>query len=219
MVTISGCSAKPYIIKQTDISVPKSKEIYIVNHGWHTGFAIPADTIQSRLPQLVNRFTNTPYLEFGWGDKEFYQAEEVTSGLTLQAIFWPTESVMHTVAVPERPDIYFSNSEVKAFCLNRKQYALLISFIENSFYKDKSGSIISLEKGNYGNSQFYKAEGNYYLMNTCNNWTAKGLKSIGLNIRPTFKLTAGSVMTFLSKKNRGLTVGACEEVIVNDNMH
>ena len=36
-------------------------------------------------------------------------------------------------------------------------------------------------------------------MNTCNRWTAKGLKSIGMDISPTLKLTAGSVMNYLTK--------------------
>jgi uncharacterized protein (TIGR02117 family) len=209
LVVIPGCSNKPYIIKQTDISVLTSKEIYIVNHGWHTGFVVPAHTIQSQLPQLADRFNNTSYFEFGWGDKGFYQAEQITSGLTLQAVFWPTEAVIHVVALTERPDIYYFNSEMEVLCLEKKQYAILISFIEHSFYKDNNGYIISLKNGVYGNSQFYKGEGDYYLMNTCNKWTAKGLKSIGLDIQPTFKLTAGSVMSFLSEQNRELNKASC----------
>ena len=204
ILIITGCSSKPYVIKTTDISVDSPKEIYVVNHGWHTGFVVPASTIQKQLPQLKERFNNTPYMEFGWGDRGFYQAEEITSGLSVQAIFWPTESVMHVVAVPSRPDIYFANSDVEALCLTEVQYALLISFIEHSFLKDNDGRIIKLKNGLYGNSQFYKGEGDYYLMNTCNKWTAKGLKSAGLDISPIFKLTAGSVMDYLSDNDANL---------------
>ncbi|MCW8924225.1 MAG: TIGR02117 family protein [Gammaproteobacteria bacterium] len=142
-----------------------------------------------------------PYLEFGWGDKGFYQAKEITSGLSIQAIFWPTESVMHVVAVPENPESYFPQSKIEALCLDKSQYALLISFIEQSFYKENDGSIVKLKNGIYGNSQFYRAEGDYYLMNTCNKWTAKGLESANLAISSTFKLTADSVMRYLSENN------------------
>jgi len=62
-----------------------------------------------------------------------------------------------------------------------------------------------MENGIYGNSQFYQGAGKYYLMNTCNKWTTKGLKSIGMEISPTFKLTSSSVMNFLNYKDRGLT--------------
>jgi uncharacterized protein (TIGR02117 family) len=211
LLLVSACSTKPHVVKQTAISAPAPKEIYIVSHGWHTGFVVPASTIQSLLPQLRDRFPDTPYMEFGWGDKSYYQAEEATSGLTMRAIFWPTESVVHVVAVPERPDLHFSDDEAETLCLDNEQYALLISFIEHSFYKDSDGSIIKLKDGSYGDSHFYKGEGDYYLMNTCNTWTAKGLKSAGLSISPAFKITAGSIMGYLSKHNKALTEHSCGE--------
>lgn len=211
LFVIPGCSSKPHIVTQTDISTPTSKDIYIVSHGWHTGFVIPAETIQSELPQLVKRFGKTPYLEFGWGDKGFYQAEEITSSLTLRAIFWPTESVVHTVSIPVRPDLYFSNSDVRSLCLESNRYSLLLEFIKQSFYQDNEGNIRQLKHGIYGNSQFYKGEGDYYLMNTCNKWTAKGLRSAGLDIIPTFKLTADSIMDYLAAQDITLSSLPCKK--------
>jgi len=209
LLVVSACSTRPHVVKQTEISVSAPQEIYIVSHGWHTGFVVPASTIQSLLPQLRDRFPDTPYMEFGWGDKSYYQAEEVTSGLTMRAILWPTDSVVYAVAVPERPDIHISESEAEALCLDNEQYSLLISFIEHSFYKDGDGNIIKTKDGTDGDSQFYKGEGQYYLVNTCNTWTAKGMKSAGLSISPTFKITAGSIMGYLSRHNKAQTGGAC----------
>ncbi|MFB8829604.1 DUF2459 domain-containing protein [Azotobacter sp. CWF10] len=131
-------------------------EIYIVSHGWHTGFVVPADDVQRRLPELKQRFGNTAYIEFGWGDEGFYQAEEVTSGLTLKAIFWPSESVMHAVAVPVAADKYFSGHEMVRLCLTDGELRSLVDFIEGSFYKDERGEIRRLGDGIYGDSQFYK---------------------------------------------------------------
>ncbi|MDD7984259.1 TIGR02117 family protein [Lentisphaera marina] len=196
LILLSSCSSKPFVVKETQLSVTSGQEIYIVSHGWHTGFVIPAQTIQKELPQLKQRFGDTPFLEFGWGDKGFYQANEITSKLTMHAIFWPTASVMHVVEVPTIPQQYFRNSEVKRLWLNKEKYALFITYLTKSFLK-KDNKIIELKNGIYGNSQFYKGEGNYYLMNTCNKWTAKGLKSAQLDIYPLFKLTAGSVIDSL----------------------
>ena len=67
--------------------------------------------------------------------------------------------------------------------------------------------MVELESGIYGNSQFYKGVGDFYLMNTCNKWTAKGLKSAGMDISPTFKLTADSIMDYL--KDYRQAPGAC----------
>lgn len=205
MLLLSACSTKPFIIKSTDISHSSSNEIYIVSHGWHTGFVVPANTITKQLPQLKERFSQTPFIEFGWGDKGFYQAKEITSGLTIQAIFWPTESVIHAVAVPESTKLYFQNSQVETLCLQAKQYSKLIRFIEKSFYKDGNGNIIPLKHGIYGDSQFYQGVGHYYLMNTSNKWTAKGLSSADMDISTTLKLTASSIMDYLSEKNEALT--------------
>lgn len=163
---------------------------------------VPSETITARLPQLKKRFASAPYLEFGWGDKGFYQSEEITSSLTLQAIFLPTESVIHVVEVTESAENYFPHSEVTTICLNKESYAKLITFIESSFQKDEIGDIIPTKKGIYGNSQFYKGIGDYYLMNTCNKWTAKGLASADMNIDITFKLTAGRIMNFLNHADK-----------------
>ena len=200
IIILAGCSAKPYIVSYAEeFEGSGQNEVYVVSHGWHTGFVIPAPEIQGVIPELEQRFGNTPYIEFGWGDKGFYQAKETTLGLTLMAIFWPTESVVHSVAVPQKVEEYFSNSEVAKLCLNDGELSALIGFISSSFYRDKSGNLLELQKGIYGDSKFYSGVGDFYLMNTCNRWTAKGLKSIGMDISPTLKLTAGSVMNYLTK--------------------
>lgn len=208
LLFLGACSTKPYIVKKSYITIEGSKEIYVVDHGWHTGFVVPSDTITKQLPLLKQRFRNTSFIEFGWGDKGFYQANEITSGLTLQAIFWPTESVIHAVDVSESPEIFFPNSQVERLCLQRKQYSKLITFIENSFYKNDIGDIVPLKNGIYGNSQFYKGEGKYYLMNTCNKWTAKGLSSADMDISTTFKLTTSSILDYLSERGEALTNGS-----------
>jgi uncharacterized protein (TIGR02117 family) len=207
IIILGGCSAKPYIVSYAEKFEGFGQNgVYVVSHGWHTGFVIPAPEVQGVIPELEQRFGDIPYIEFGWGDKGFYQAKETTSGLTLRAIFWPTESVVHSVAVPQKVEEYFSNSEVAKLCLSDGELSALIGFISRSFFRDKSGNLLELQKGIYGDSQFYSGVGDFYLMNTCNRWTAKGLKSIGMDISPTLKLTAGSVMNYLTKANIALTI-------------
>ena len=198
----SACSGKPYIVKsELKSNAIKDKSVYVVSHGWHTGFIIPADDMHKQVPELKVRFPTALYIEFGWGDKGFYQASEITTCLTLRAIFWPTDSIIHAVALTENPVTYFSGSQVEKICLNKENYRSLLLFIENSFFKSRTREVLPLKKGIYGNSQFYKAEGDYYLMNTCNKWTAKGLYSAGLDISTTFKLTSDSIMDFIEGEN------------------
>lgn len=193
-----ACTTTPYIVPSHQAFVGHgSNTLYVVSHGWHTGFVIPANAIQYRLPVLKQRFNDAAYIEFGWGDKGFYQAQHITARLTLQALFWPSESVIHAVAVPSDVKYYFSNSQVDTLYVTDAELSQLISFIVASFALDNQANIIKLKKGIYGDSQFYQGVGSYYVMNTCNKWTAKGLKSMGMSIWPVFKLTSGSVMNYL----------------------
>lgn len=194
-----GCSGMPHAITPT--AAPSqdtgSNLVYIVNHGWHTGIIVPAEKMNIYLPPLTERFKIGQWYEFGWGDKGFYQAQEITTGLTFRAMFWSSGAVMHVVSVPTSPEAFFTGSELFSLTLTDNGLSNMLTFIANSFERDEQNKIIPLRKGIYGDSQFYAATGRYYILNTCNKWTAKGLKSGGLNISPTLKLTSGSVMNYL----------------------
>ncbi|MBU2712393.1 TIGR02117 family protein [Zooshikella harenae] len=236
LLLISACSSKPYVVdpkqttyqheERTNVSQSPSDQpyvIYVVSNSWHTGFVISAKSLQSKIPALYERFGESPYLEIGWGDKGFYQAKEITTSITLKAIFWPSGSVVHVVAVPDDIKGYFSGSHIEKVCLNEQGYQSLIQFIRNSFARTKQNDVISIKHGIYGNSQFYEGVGDYYMMNTCNKWTAKGLKSAGFDIFLTFKLTADSVMNTVKdynnpsrpehdERNVGLDVNTMESI-------
>ena len=86
-----------------------------------------------------------------------------------------------------------------------------ISFYVPSIYlsieelsKNRNLNFEKLNKGLYGNSQFYRSVLDFHLMNTCNTWTANGLKSIGLEISPKNKITADSVMNYIKQAKNGL---------------
>ena len=194
-VLLSSCAFAPYRVAGIPSSgASGTNAVYIVSHGWHTGLIVPAAPLRQALPDLQTRFGDTSYYEIGWGDKGFYQATEVTAGLTLQAMFWSSGAVMHVVSIRADPATHFQHSQVTPLCLNAEQLAGLATFITHSFARGNAGELQALKAGIYGDSQFYAASGRYHLLNTCNSWTAKGLSSAGLGVAPAFKLTAGSVM-------------------------
>ena len=202
LLLITACAAQHYTTAPLTAQAQNSKAVYVVSHGWHTGFVIPADALQARIPALKTRFTDTLFLEIGWGDKGFYQAQEITTGLTLRAMFWSSGSILHVVAVPHNVRRYFANSEQASLCLSERNYTALLDFIAASFAKDPQGQVQPLKQGIYGDSQFYEGAGTYHLFNTCNKWTAKGLQQAGFDLSPTFKLTAGSVMAQVRDSNQ-----------------
>lgn len=195
-LAVTACSGKPFVVKPAleSSDVIRSHPLFVVSHGWHTGLILAASDLNQSIPELKDRFGDAPYYEIGWGDKGFYQAQEITTQLTLQAMFWSQGAIMHIVAVPDSPGRYFGQSEVVSTCLTNAQISSLATFISNSFAHDPQGHIVRLKKGIYGNSQFYDGEGRYDLLNTCNKWTAKGLQSAGADLSPSLSLTSESVM-------------------------
>ncbi|MFC1689532.1 DUF2459 domain-containing protein [Pseudomonadota bacterium] len=200
----TACSTQPHVVITSGIHIPSATTVYVVRHGWHTGFVIPSTTIQSRIPGLHDRFGDTPYIEFGWGDRAYYQTENKTLGITLRAVLWPTDAIVYAQPIPIEPGLYFPESKVETLCLERQHYAQLVRFIENSFAQTDTGDIIFSQDGLDENSVFFKGTGEYYLFNTCNTWTARGLKSAGLEISPAFKIQAASVMRALPRNTQQL---------------
>lgn len=204
IILLSGCSTFPQAVKPVEDTSPAQHDIYIVSHGWHTGIIVPAADINVVLPSLSTRFKQALWYEVGWGDKGFYQAKEITSKLTLQAMFWSSGAVMHVVAFSDKPRHYFATSDIQQLTLNSSQHLSLMRYIGRSFVRNETGNPIPLKKGIYGDSQFYAANGRYGILNTCNKWTAKGLQSAGMPIDPALKLTAGSVMRAVHKNSECL---------------
>jgi uncharacterized protein (TIGR02117 family) len=172
----------------------------VVCHGWHTGFVLPASEVQKHIPELTQRFGHPAYYELGWGNADFYQAKRITVGLATKAICWPGDTVIHAVAINSNITEFFPNSEIITIPATPDELDELAEFVSRSFAKDTTGHIISIGPGIYGDSNFYQAVGKYHIANTCNKWTAKGLKSSGQDVSVTFKLNATSVMRYLKHK-------------------
>ncbi|MGF2685847.1 TIGR02117 family protein [Marinobacter sp. DUT-3] len=206
LFAIYGCSGKPLVIKpDVEADSSRTSKLYVVSHGWHVGLALAAEELNSALPDLKEWFSGAEYYELGWGDAGFYQANEITSGVTLQAILWSQGAVVHLVALPVSPDEYFPGTNVVDTCLTPEELDSLTQYLSNSFTRDESGNLIELKRGIYGDSQFYEGEGRYHLLNTSNKWAAKALKSAGMALSPTFKLTADSVMGFVEENRKDCT--------------
>jgi len=174
--------------------------IYVVNHGWHTGVVIDRKAAKQYLPSLNNEFVNSKYIEIGWGDKEYYQAEEVTTMLTIQTILYPTDSVLHIVEVPIEPKKYFPDSKVIKLLVTDTGFKNMLGYIDKTFKRDSSGKPIKIGKALYGYGFFYSANGKFYVCNTCNTWIANVLDEAGLPVSSFFTFTATDVMDQLSVK-------------------
>jgi len=176
--------------------------IFIVSHGLHTGVVINREHALKYMPFLSRYFNGYPLIEIGWGDEDYYRENKVTLMMTARSIFYPTNSVLHVVGIPDHPDKYFEGCDVEELHINEQCFAAMANFINASFKltiqnkPENLGSRICDDE-NY----FFRANGKYHAFNTCNVWTAKALKESGFPINPFLKLTSGSVMKLI-KKNK-----------------
>lgn len=182
-----------HLLSKVDNENQTKHTIYVVSHGWHAGIVLPKEVIAGGLSDLPLYYSNAEYYEFGWGDSGFYQNPDITISLGAKALFWPTDSVMHVVAVQRHPIDYFAHSTVIELNLNRSQIDLMVEFIASSFAVDDNGLWRRIGRGLYGQSRFFHGKGYYYGLYTCNSWTAEALKVAGVPMNQWFSLTSGSV--------------------------
>ena len=153
------------------------------------------------LPFLAEDVRGGEYVEIGWGDERFYQAQTVTAGLALRAILWPTSSVLHVVAFQGPPQRYFSQSKVVELSVTQAGYRDLLAFVARSFTRTSDNALIRLGPGLYGDSWFYHAEGVFHAFNTCNTWVAEAIEKTGYPISSRTTLTAQDVLSQLRRSS------------------
>ena len=195
LMLLPGCASLPRAQRNfTSANTERNQRIYVASHGWHTGIILERKNLDGLMPDLAKRFPHADYYEVGWGDAGFYQAAKITAKITLNAVFLPSDTVVHLVGIEGDPIEYFSTSKVNEVSLSDDGMKSLCAFVESSFAQDENGTPKMLGPGLYGDSQFYEGEGKYHLFNGCNKWTAKALYSGGVDMNPVLKITSASVM-------------------------
>ncbi|MGR9100055.1 MAG: DUF2459 domain-containing protein [Gammaproteobacteria bacterium] len=174
-------------------------KLFVVDHGWHTGIILERDNLNDDFLKMFDGFPGAQFLEFGWGDRQFYQAEKIDSFMAIRAAMMPTEPVIHVAEIPTHPHLYYVNSELIELEITRQGYQKLIASIGESFILDNLSRPIKVGLGSKDRGFFYRANGVYHAFNTCNNWTAKMIRSSGFPITVEYGVTSGNVMFQLKR--------------------
>lgn len=161
--------------------------IYILTNGVHTDLVVPITTDLYDWSREI-KFENTlaenkqyNYLAMGWGDKGFYletpEWKDLKASVAFKAAFALSTTAIHAT--------YYKTMTVGENCreiiVSKEQYKRLVSYITNSFQRDKDGHFIHIvTNAVYGlDDAFYEATGSYSMLHTCNSWANNGLKASG----------------------------------------
>lgn len=192
-------------VAKADTTTPATdcRTVYVADHGWHTGLMVLAQDFKPRASLRTTFFDDKRWIEVGWGDAAFYQAEETSFTLALRALFSPTDAVMHVYAFDPAPNTNFPESTVKPVRMTAAGYRKLLAFVQAGFTRDADGEPTPVKRGLYGRSYFFKGEGSYSLDRTCNTWTAEALQAGGVIIDPSEATTSGGVMDQIAALDGG----------------
>jgi uncharacterized protein (TIGR02117 family) len=165
----------------------KTRRIYFVHHDWHSGLAWA-----QQKPEAfgAEEWKDAPYVEVGWGDRQFYFADDQSILSMLRAVFIPSDSVMHVASFAESPNQYFK-FPILPIELSEAGFQNLLAYVKQTFVANEKGDrMAAIGKGQYGVSSFYAAVPRYFSLFNCNTWAAEALRHAGVSVCPNRALLA-----------------------------
>lgn len=174
-------------------SVDDLRPIYVIRRGWHTGVAIAKHDWPNQEWGLLEDFPDSNYLELGWGDARFYQAERNTLWLGVRAALWPSSSVIHVIGLRD-PISDAQADAVVAVQVSLAGLRVLTEAVEQEFAGERplhTGRTLGAAPAP---NRFYEARRSFYFPRMCNWWIAMRLKEAGCPIQPWSVITASRVI-------------------------
>ncbi|ESQ80129.1 DUF2459 domain-containing protein [Asticcacaulis sp. YBE204] len=161
--------------------------IYVINNGFHTDIALPAEAVQARgglLASAGRAAGDKAWVVYGWGDAGFYTTKGFSVARAfdgMRALFKPgNPSVVRVFGVSRRPDEAF-DAEVVPVMISQAGFDALAQRMEASFAQTNGAPI----RANVANSDaFFDSTGHFSILRLCNHWTADQLDAAGLPTTP-----------------------------------
>ena len=161
-------------------------EIMVVSNPVHADIVLPVvssviDWRDHFPPEAFRGDTaGATHVAIGWGDKGFFIETPTWNDLKVStaahALFWPSGTCLHVVML-ESPNF----TDGRSVKISDQQYRQLTEFILASFQKNQQGEKVQIVGESYSdNDAFYEALGTYHLLNTCNSWVGRALRTAGV---------------------------------------
>jgi len=191
--TLSGCASHDTCY---ELATPGEslRSVYVVKRAWHTGVAVAAADWPNRNWSVLADFPDSRYLEFGWGDARFYQAEEETWWLTIRAAFFSTSSAVHVIGFDHPTPEALLADEVIEVHLSEDGLQKLAASIEAEFEEAAPVSYGVPLRGTPEPNKFYHAKRRFFFPRMCNWWTTRRLQDSGCPVAAWSVISANRVV-------------------------
>jgi len=182
-------------------------DIAVISNGYHAGLALRRTALAERASQrgyaaliaVTQRFGAFEWIEFGWGDRDFYRlvptAGDLSISLALRALFLPgNTAVLHVVGFDGDPAQVFPEDETMRVPLSGEGFDRMLAALDATFVPPQGGALSDLGRGLYGPSLFYPARGRFNVLNVCNHWVDALLGAAGLPTAPVLATLPAGLM-------------------------
>ena len=181
---------------------PSCRSVFIVHSAWHAAIVLRKGDIPSEVvPELVD-FPSAQFVEFSWGDKDYFPNPDAGVFAGLKAAFWSSGSVVHVVGLSGDWQAFYAGAAIIELRLMPAAYERLLDFVSKTFSRQAPGDRAQAYPGLFVYSYFYPATRKFSLLKTCNGWVAEALESAGLPIAPSYVITAGQLAEQIAKLNQ-----------------
>ena len=132
-----GCAGTYDILPPSAVqpasSNARERTVYVVSNGLPTTLILLRGDIAARqIPEIVD-FPDAWYLEFSWGDAEYFPADKETLANVLRAAFLPTAAVLHVVPMGNTPINHYSSAEIGRISHSEAGFSRLTHFLGAGF--------------------------------------------------------------------------------------
>jgi len=186
----SGCAARPPAPREAEPAA--ETQIAVAERGWHTDLCLSVADLTGPISALTRDFPGVRTLSFGFGERQFLLTRHPGFGEMLSAML-PSRSALLMTALNSPPAEAFGADNVVTLGVSRAGLTAATGFIWNSL-ETRDGVAVRLADGPYPGSVFFAASGTYDAFDTCNTWTATGLRVAGLPVNAGV-IFAGQVMS------------------------
>jgi uncharacterized protein (TIGR02117 family) len=164
------------------VPVANGAKIHLVSNGWHVSLVLPAGEWPRELalaPYGVD-VSQARFVAFGWGERRFYMETRTFADADLatglRALAWNADTVVHATFLDAVDE---THPRVRTLTVGPAQLDALNAYVRDAF----AGAAPEAAGEGFGLADaFFRANGTYSPIATCNEWVGAALRAAGIPI-------------------------------------
>jgi len=180
-------------------------ELHLYSNGYHSDIGAPAEIFPEDHP-LRRLYPQAHTFLVGWGDRAFYASDGSDVLIGLDALIPPSPSAFHITYDAAQASAYLGPTDDVAIGVSREGAARFVAYVDRYLVLDEDGNAIQISSGKViGRSAFLRSRGSFHLLNVCNQWMARALRTAGIDVNARAAWLAGPLIRQVRRQG----VGGC----------